>query len=359
MLSEIETAVMSVVRSGRYLHGPATKSFEESLSRQCGAKHVVGVSNGLDALRLIFRAYIENGKLKEGDEIIYPANTYIASILPLSEFGLTGVGVEPSEIDYNIDFQALKRTVTSKTKGVLLVHLYGNPCWDLPTARFLKENDILIIEDNAQAIGACAQSEGFNGRKETGGLGDAAAFSFYPTKNIGALGDAGAVATSDSSLAETIRALANYGSDRRYHNIYKGYNCRIDEIQAAALDVKLRHIDEITHRRQSIAETYNNEITNPLIIKPALLTDRRQVWHQYVIRTKNRDALRKFLADKGIETDIHYATPPHLQPCYLSEHKQHFPLTEQLANEIISLPIAGISKENVSQIANIINQYEQ
>lgn len=359
MLPEIEAAVAGVVRSGLYLRGPATARFEKQLADLCGASHAVGVSNGLDALRLIFRAYIENGRLKPGDEIIYPANTYIASILPLSEFGLIPRGVEPSELDFNLDLRDALRNLSPLTKGVLLVHLYGNPSWNSEAAEELHRRGILIIEDNAQAIGAVASSPGLTGVSTTGGLADAAAFSFYPTKNIGALGDAGAVVTSDSRLADTVRALANYGSDRRYHNIYRGYNCRIDEIQAAALSVKLSHLGEITRRRRETAMTYDHLIDNPVVTKPRIFSDRTQVFHQYVIRTPHRDSLRRFLDERGIATDIHYAVPPHLQPCYESSPLPSFPITERLASEIISLPVAGMSRESIRAVAENINNFPQ
>lgn len=357
MLPEIETAVSDVVRSGLYLRGPVTAHLEEQLRELTGGSEAVGVSNGLDALRLIFRGYMETGRLKPGDEIIYPANTYIASILPLSEFGLIARGVEPSELDFNLDMKDALSHVSDKTKGVLIVHLYGNPTWNLEAAEELRRRGVLIIEDNAQGIGAEAAEPGFNGRRTTGGLADAAAFSFYPTKNIGALGDAGAVVTSDPLLAAAVRALANYGSDRRYHNIYRGYNCRIDEIQAAALAVKLNHLDEITRRRRERASVYDRLITNPAIIKPRIFTDRRQVFHQYVVRTPQRDSLRQFLSERGVATDIHYAVPPHLQPCYENSQAVAYPLTERIASEIISLPIAGISDEQIRTVAETINQF--
>lgn len=356
--AELKEAASRVIDSGWYLHGPETESFERELSAFCGSgQPAIGVSNGLDALRLIFRGYIELGSLKAGDEVLVAANTYIASILPLLEFGLVPKLIEPSPLDFNIDFEKARQGITDKTKGVLLVHLYGNPAWDLDFARYCRDRGILLIEDNAQSIGAETNEEGLNGTKMTGNLADAAAFSFYPTKNLGALGDCGAVITSDRELGDAIKAIANYGSDYRYHNIYRGYNCRMDEIQAAMLRVKLRHLDRETSRRREVAACYEKEIDNPLILKPRIFTDRVQVWHQYPVHTTVRDSFRQYLKSNGIGSDIHYATPPHLQPCMKGLDTPQLPLTESLANTEVSLPIANVSVADAKQISQVINEF--
>ncbi|MCM1290785.1 MAG: DegT/DnrJ/EryC1/StrS family aminotransferase [Prevotella sp.] len=357
---ELEQAASRVIKSGRYLHGPETEGFEQELAELCGGGYAVGVSNGLDALRLIFRAYIESGHLQKGDEIIVPANTYIASILPLMEFGLTPVLVEPDNDDFCLDFGLADKFMGSRTKGVLLVHLYGNPCWNREIITRWKDAGMLIIEDNAQAIAAEAAQDGLHGSRMTGLLGDAAAFSFYPTKNLGGLGDGGAVLTCDKELAMTIKALANYGSDYRYHNIYCGYNCRLDEIQAAFLRVRLRCLSEDTERRRMVAETYSESIYNEAVKTPKIFEDRRQVWHQYPIHTIEpsiRQTLRNYLSDNGIGTDIHYATPPHLQPCMKNLHHKPLPLTESLAEREISLPIANITPDDARIISQYINKF--
>lgn len=354
---QLRSAADRVIESGRYLHGPETEGLENELSALCNTERCVAVSNGLDALRLIFRGYIELGRLKPGDEVIVPANTYIASVLPLTEFGLIPIMAEPDPYTHNIDFDKVDTLLTERTKAIIPVHLYGSPAWDSEMMRSLKEKGILVVEDNAQAIGAEAATPGFRGSRTTGGLGDAAAISFYPTKNIGALGDAGAVLTSDSELADMVTVLANYGADRRYHNITTGYNCRMDEIQAAFLRVKLSYLDDIITARNLAARAYDAVIDNPAVLKPLILPDEKQVWHQYVVTVENRDKFRSFLADKGIGTDIHYAVPPHLQPCYKENLKVSLPVAEKLADRIVSIPIAGISPEDSRIIGRIINDY--
>lgn len=351
-------AALRVIASGRYLHGPETEAFERELSESCGGAGIaIGCSNGLDAIRLILRAYIETGRLSEGDEVLIPANTYIASILPVSEFGLIPVPVEPDPRTMNLDFNEARCSLTDRTRAVMLVHLYGTPCWDSAFAAEARKRGILLIEDNAQAIGALAAEPGFNGTRSTGMLADAAAFSFYPTKNIGALGDAGAVMTADSELAAAVRALANYGSDTRYHNIYRGYNCRIDELQAAMLRVQLSRLDDITRRRGETAALYSSLIDNPDVKLPEIIEGTRQVWHQYVVRTPHRDAFRCHLQDRGIATDVHYAVPPHLQPCYKDRLGGPWPVTEALADTVVSLPIADITDESVHEIAEAVNSF--
>lgn len=348
---ELEQVCRRVIESGRFLHGEETSSFERELADSCGAKYCVSVSNGLDALRLSMRAWLALGKVSKGDEVIVSANTYVASILAISDAGLTPVLVEPDAQTMNLDPGLIEGVITPKTRAIMEVHLYGTPARHSAIKDIASMHNLLIIEDNAQSIGA--MEAGIH----TGNMGDVAAFSFYPTKNIGALGDAGAVTTNDEQLAGCIRALANYGSDRRYHNIYQGFNCRMDEIQAAMLRVKLRHLDKETMRRRDIALIYDSTITNAEVLKPAIIPDMKQVWHQYIIRCTRRDELRKFLLNHGIQTDIHYATPPHKQPCFSRLAHGPLPLTEQMAEEVISLPIATISNEEAQYISEILNRF--
>lgn len=357
-VSELEEAAVNVIRSGWYLRGEQTEMLETDLSHICGTNYCVAVSNGLDALRLMFRAYIELGYLKPGDEVIYPANTYIASVLPITEFGLVPVPVEPSVVDFNLDFSKLDKAVTPRTKAILLVHLYGNPCWNETILKRLHSQGILIFEDNAQAIGAETAEDGLFMTRTTGGLGDCAAISFYPSKNIGALGDAGAVTTKNPEVANMVRTLANYGSRRRYHNDYCGYNCRMDEIQAAMLRVKLKRITQINNRRREMASLYDTIISNPVIENPQIFNDRRQVWHQYVILSTNRNELQEYLSKNGIGTEIHYPVPVHKQACY----RKYFgpvslPVTDRLAEMVLSLPIANVSRSDVEYVAEVINAF--
>lgn len=350
----IAAALADVARSGRYLNGPRAAAFETMLAEGCGAAHCVAVSNGLDALRLIFKAYILTGRLRPGDAVVVPANTYIASVLPLTELGLRPVWTEPDPLSMNLDWEAAERTVDADPliKAILTVHLYGAPAWDDAVARRLADRGLLLVEDNAQAIGARTASGA-----RTGALGHAAAFSFYPTKNIGALGDAGAVATSDASLAAAVRALANYGSDRRYHNIYCGLNCRMDETQAAVLALKLRALGAVSAARRERAALYQTLITNPLVVRPQWHPG--AVWHQYVVRVEERDRFRRFLAHHGVETDIHYATPPHLQPCYAGSAPARgaLPVTERIANTAVSLPVASASLSEVAAVSRLVNAW--
>lgn len=356
---KLKDAACKVIESGRYLHGEQTELFEQEVAAKCEVKHCIAVSNGLDALKLILRAYKELGYLHDGDKVIVPANTFIASVLSISDNNLTPVLCEPSPVTMNLDDEKIEQLIDDKVKAIMPVHLYGTPCWSEKLKRISEEHQLLIIEDNAQAIGAKSMICGLNGTFSTGGLGHASGISFYPTKNLGGLGDAGAVLTNDAQLAKTVKALANYGSDRRYHNIYKGYNCRIDEIQAAMLRVKLSALDEETVRRNTIAKTYNEHINNSLVTTPNIFGDMVQVWHQYVVRVENRDKFRKFLSENGVQTDIHYATPPHLQPCYNDLKCNSLPMAERMANEVVSLPIAHpITVADAIEISNIINNFE-
>lgn len=357
-IDEIKKAALEVIESGRYIGGEQVEALEYDLSQLTGAPFAIGVSNGLDALRLIFRGYVELGKLQPGDEVIVPANTYIASVLAVTDTGLKPVFVEPDPTTLNLDSNKVEEALTPRTRAILTVHLYGRAAWDATLADIARRHRLIVVEDNAQAIGAQSPVPGLFGGNMTGALGHAAAFSFYPTKNIGALGDAGAVTTHDSALASAVSALRNYGSDRRYHNIYAGLNCRLDPIQAAMLRVKMRHIDgEIAHRRR-LASIYSRRITNPKVILPRIDTPDLAVWHQYVVRVADRDAFRQYLSDHRIGSDIHYATPPHLQPCYSSYASLSLPITCRLADEVVSLPISSCTTaDDAVEIADIINNF--
>lgn len=348
---ELIEACTRVIDSGWFLHGPETRAFEAELAASCGAKHAVAVSNGLDALRLTLRAWIRLGAMKPGDEVIVAANTYVASVLAITDAGLSPRLVEPDPASFNLDPARVEEAITSRTRAIMEVHLYGLPCDHSSISDIAQRHGLLIIEDNAQAIGATAHG------RATGALGDAAAFSFYPTKNIGALGDAGAVTTSDSALASAVRALANYGSDRRYHNIYEGFNCRMDEMQAAMLRVKLRHMEEECLIRENTAHVYSSTICHKAVITPTVSPGMRHVWHQYVVRVKDRDSFRRYLQEQGVPTDVHYAVPPHMQPCYHDRFSSPLPLTEQLAAEVVSLPIAEMPTGTAREIALIINNF--
>lgn len=359
-VEELKAAANAVIESGRFLHGPETEKLEQEIASLCQVSHCVTVSNGLDALRLILRAYIELGHLEPGDKVIVPANTYIASVLAITDNGLVPVLCDVNLNTMNLDASLIDNLMDSRVKAVMPVHLYGTPCCDQMLLDAVAKYKLLMIEDNAQAVGAKAACNGLNGTQMTGGLGHAAGISFYPTKNLGALGDGGAVTTNDDKLAQTVRALANYGSLRRYHNIYCGLNCRLDEIQAAMLRVKLRHFERENAVRRDVAATYAEHITHRLVVTPTIFNGMQQVWHQYVIRVTcgERDMMRAYLQEQGVGTDIHYATPPHLQHCYRNLAHAPLPLTEQLSGEIVSLPIAApINPASAIEIANIINHF--
>lgn len=351
--AEIEDSLLRVFRSGWYLLGSEVKTFEKNLSSYIGTPNAIGVANGLDALRLIFRAYIELGVMSEGDEVIVPSNTYIASILAISDNGLVPVLCEPDLETYNIDVNNIENLITSKTKAILIVHLYGRAVFSEKLVQLAKKYELKIVEDNAQAIGA-----EWNGIK-TGKLGDAAGFSFYPGKNLGALGDGGAVTCNDVELANTIRALANYGSNQKYVNTYQGLNSRLDEIQAAVLDVKMKYLDDENNIRRRIAKRYNKEITNSKIILPAAPQDGGEhVWHVYVLRCQERDLLQQFLMGHGIQSLIHYPIPPHKQKAYASLNNLIFPISEKVHNEVLSLPLSPVVTEaEVSYVIEILNKF--
>lgn len=350
---EIEEKLIKVFRSGWYLMGEEVKNFENNLANYIGAKHAIGVANGLDALRLIFRAYIELGVMKAGDEVIVPANTYIASILALSDNGLVPVLVEPDDTTFNLDITKIEDVITPKTKAILIVHLQGRIVFSEELKSIAAKHNLKIVEDNAQAIGATWQGI------KSGNLGNAAGFSFYPGKNLGALGDAGAVTTNDDELAKAIRAIANYGSNQKYVNIYKGLNSRLDEIQAAILDVKLKYIDQENEARRKIAKRFISEIKNPKITLPENPQDEEEhVWHVFVIRTKERDALQNYLKEKGIQTIIHYPIPPHKQQAYKEMNDLSFPISEEMHNEVLSLPISSVlTDDEVNEIINVVNLF--
>lgn len=351
---QIRQAVMRVMDSGRYIGGVENTRFEEALARSCGASYCVGTANGLDALRLILRGCIELGRMKPGDEIIVPANTYIATVLAVSDCGLTPVFAEPDPRTLNIDTARLADYVTPRTRAILTVHLYGRICYDSAMQKVADDNGLLIIEDNAQAIGASLAGMD----KRSGALGYAAAFSFYPTKNIGALGDAGAVTTDDAALADAVRALGNYGSDRRYHNIYRGVNSRLDPMQAAILGEKLPFVDRENAIRRENAAVYEREITNPAVIKPLYTNDNSCVWHQYVVLTDDRDGFRRHMSDHGVETDINYPLSPFDQPCYTEEYNPDCPIARRLARTVVSLPVSRCtSASDAARIAAIVNSY--
>lgn len=351
-MPQIDEAVLRVVHSGRYIGGREVTEFERELAAMTGTGYAVGVSNGLDALRLIFRAYMEMGVMKPGDEVIVPSNTYIASVLAVTDCGLVPVFAEPDLSTLNMDAANAARCVTRRTRAIMPVHLYGRVCPADGMTELAARHSLRIIEDNAQAIGAS------HGGVMTGAMGDAAAFSFYPTKNVGALGDAGAVTTSDGELAATIGALRNYGSDCQYHNLYAGLNCRLDPVQAAIIRVKLPFADYENECRRELAGIYDRCIDNPAVIKPLMPDEAAaHVWHQYVVRVSDRDSFRRYLSDLGVETAVHYPTPMHHQPCYEKEFGHlHLPIAELLAREVVSLPVTRCtSASDAREISAIIN----
>lgn len=355
---QITEAVNRVIESGRYIGGDELERFETIMKEITGTTCVVPTGNGLDALTLILEGYKATGRLKEGDEIIIPANTYIASFMAVWRAGLKPVPVDAGPLTMNIDFSKIASAITPSTKAIMTVHLYGLSAFDPILNDLREQRGLIVIEDCAQAIGAKSRTGG-PVSNVAGGLGDAAAFSFYPTKNIGALGDGGAVTTSDRKLADAVRALANYGSDKRYHNIYKGVNSRLDAIQASVLNVKLSHLDEITERRIKRAETYNRLIDNPDITLPTFTADGAHVYHQYVVRTAKRENLRRFLHDNGIETDCHYIVAAIDQPCCSGEFKGEFKVTREIAATCVSLPIGDhLSESQIKEIARAVNRFK-
>lgn len=351
--AEISEAVQRVVNSGWYLQGAEVKRFEENYAKYIGTQHCVGVANGLDALIWIYRAYIELGVMQPGDEVIVPANTYIASILALTENGLVPVLVEPRLDTLEIDDRLIESHITSRTRSILLVHLYGRCAYTDEIGRLCKKYNLKLVEDNAQAHGCC-----FADGRRTGSLGDAAGHSFYPGKNLGALGDGGAVTCNDKVVADTIRALANYGSQRKYVFKYTGRNSRLDEIQAAVLDVKLKYLDKDNEHRKAIAKIYDEGIKNPKITLPARLGDQQNVYHIYPVLCDQRDSLQAYLEQHGVQTIIHYPIPPHKQECYRQWNHLSLPVTEQIHQQELSLPMSqAMTQEEAQEVVRIINAY--
>lgn len=354
---ELKDACARVIDSGWYIMGKELESFEQNFSDYCGAKYTVGVANGLDALTLVLRAWKELGKLKAGDEVIVQANTYIASILAITENDLVPVFVEPDANTYNLSIEGIKSAITDKTKVILPVHLYGQISPMPEIMAIAQQHGLLVLEDCAQSHGASIEG------KKAGNWGDAAGFSFYPGKNLGALGDAGAITTNDDELAKTLQALRNYGSHQKYLNLYQGVNSRLDEIQAAMLNVKLKYLDNETLIRQKVALTYLENINNPLIKLPLTAHEYRNnqqshVWHLFVIATKHRDLLQKHLTENGIQTLIHYPIPPHKQQAY-SQYKQlSLPITEKIHNEVLSIPIGPtMTNEEIFKVIEACNSF--
>jgi len=355
---EMKQAAAEVIDSGWYLMGQKLEQFENHLAEYIGVKHAVGVGNGLDALRLILRGYMKMGILQKGDEVIVPANTYIASILAITDNDLKPVLVEPDIRTFNLDISKIEQHITSRTKAIMVVHLYGQICWSEELENIAQRHNLKIIEDNAQAIGAECKEQ------KSGGLGDAAGNSFYPGKNLGALGDAGAVTTNDETLAKIVRALGNYGSHKKYHNYYQGLNSRMDELQAAFLSIKLKYLDEENQRRREIAQYYCDNITNDKIIIPNQSTNQPinqsldHVWHLFVIRQPQRDKLQEYLKEQGIQTMIHYPIPPHKQKANKAWNELNYPITEKIHDEVLSLSISMVLKdEEVEKVVNALNSF--
>lgn len=348
-----EQKLASISDKGWYILGDEVKNFERDFSGWCGAKYTVGVGNGLDALVLIFRAYIELGKLQKGDEVLVPANTYIASILAVLQAGLVPVLVEPDPQTYNIDPDLAIASLTPKTKAILAVHLYGQLCDMNALGRIAQDHNLLLVEDAAQAHGA-KNTEG----AMAGNLGDAAGFSFYPGKNLGALGDAGAVTTNDTALAEMVSVLRNYGSHEKYYNEHIGCNSRLDELQAAFLSVKLPQVEAENERRKIVANRYLSEIDNPKITLPLYNGGLHHAFHLFVIRCDGREDLQRYLAGNGIQTLIHYPVPPHQQKALPDWNDLSFPVTEKIHREVLSLPMSPVLEtDEITQVIKVLNRY--
>jgi len=351
---ELVDACTRVIDSGWYIGGSELKQFEQQFASYCGTKYAIGVANGLDALILTMRAWKELGKLKEGDEVIVPSNTYIASILAISANNLTPILVEPCIDSFNIDPKKIEAAITVRTKAILPVHLYGQLA-DMPAIMDIaKHHELLVLEDSAQAHGASIDG------KRAGSWGDASGFSFYPGKNLGALGDAGAITSSDEELAHTLRALRNYGSHEKYKNLFQGVNSRLDEIQAAMLNVKLNHLeDEIVHRRK-VAKAYLEGINNKVIMLPTKKNDSAHVWHVFVVRCEKREALQRYLADNGVQTLIHYPIPPHKQQAYADWNELSYPTSEKIHNEVLSLPIGPtLNNADINKVIMLCNSFKR
>lgn len=354
--AELIEACTRVLDSGWYIGGQELEKFEQHFAQYCGAEFAIGVANGLDALILTLRAWKELGKLQDGDEVIVPANTYIASILAITANNLTPVLVEPDEQSLNISPAAIQAAITAKTKVILPVHLYGQLA-DMPSIlQIAQQYNLLVLEDSAQAHGA--QIDG----KKAGSWGDASGFSFYPGKNLGALGDAGAITTNDAELAQTLKALRNYGSHEKYKNLFSGVNSRLDEIQAAILDVKLKYLDQEMEKRRQIASLYLNQIQNPYIVLPLIQVDAsanlQHVWHLFVIQSEYREELQNYLKDNGVQTLIHYPIPPHKQQAYQAWNDLSFPITERIHAQVLSLPMGPTqTEEETLKVIELCNAF--
>ncbi|ARQ45825.1 DegT/DnrJ/EryC1/StrS family aminotransferase [Oxalobacter formigenes] len=346
---EINHEIKNILDCGWYLQGKYNDIFAENFSNFCGSQYALGVANGLDALNLIIKAY----GFGSNDEIIVPANTYIASILAIVQNGCIPVLVEPDIKTYNIDPDLIEKKITNRTKAIMVVHLYGQAVQMEKIWSLAEKYNLKIIEDSAQAHGAIYKG------KRTGNLGDASGFSFYPGKNLGCLGDGGAITTNDKALYQKISALANYGSDYKYHHIYKGVNSRLDEIQAAVLNVKLKHLDADNEKRRTIANYYIDNIKNYKIILPLSYTSESHVWHVFPVRVPNREQFQSYLAKNGIETLIHYPTAPHHQGCFKEWHHLSLPITEKIHREIISLPVSPVmTKDEIDKVIELVNDYD-
>jgi dTDP-4-amino-4,6-dideoxygalactose transaminase len=350
--TELLEAARRVIRSGWYIMGKELEAFEHSFAKYCHAKFCIGTGNGLDALRLILRAYIEMGLMEKGDEIIVPAHTFIASILAITENGLVPVLIEPNERTFNIDISKIEEKISAKTKAIIPVHLYGQPVDMDEILVIAHKYNLKVIEDAAQAHGALYKN------KKVGSIGDAAGFSFYPAKNLGALGDGGAITTNDAELAKIVRSLSNYGSEKKYHNHYKGINSRLDEIQAALLSVKLKYLDEDNTLRQKVGESYLTGIKNPAIQLPGTAEDRTHVWHLFVVTVEDREHFRTYLSEQQIQTGIHYPIPPQRQKGFPEFHGLSLPITQRLHRKVVSLPISPlIQPKEVNQVIEVCNNY--
>jgi dTDP-4-amino-4,6-dideoxygalactose transaminase len=365
---ELSEAINRVVKKGWFLLGEETSAFEAEYGSFTGTRHCIGVANGLDALRIILRAYMEMGIMAEGDEIIVPANTYIASILAITENRLKPILVEPDILNYNIDFSLIERLITPRTKAIMIVHLYGRSAWSERLEEIASKFRLRIIEDNAQAAGAYKWLDGNPGPlQRTGSLGDAAGHSFYPGKNLGALGDGGAITTNNSDLAAIVRSIANYGSSKKYVCDFRGLNSRLDEIQSAVLRVKLCRLDSDNQRRRDLSQFYHSNISNENIKLPESTTGRNgsiseflgHVWHLFVIRTTYREKLQNYLAENGIQTLIHYPLAPHKQNAYREMNNLDLPVTEKIHNEVLSLPISQVmTEDDAGKVVEVMNKFK-
>jgi dTDP-4-amino-4,6-dideoxygalactose transaminase len=354
---EIQQAIADVVASGWYVLGKMVDQFESEFAQFCGSKHAIGVASGLDALILIFEAYKCLGILKAGDAVVVPANTYIASILAITRAGLTPILVEPDPNTYNLDPSLIEASITPQTKAILVVHLYGRLCDMAPIYTIAEKHKLKIIEDAAQAHGALDLTG-----NRSGNLGDASGFSFYPGKNLGCLGDGGAVTTNDDALAACIQALRNYGSTKKYYNLYQGFNSRLDEMQAAILLVKLRCLDEDNAKRRELAQHYCEQLSSKQLIVPQFPSQQplSHVWHLFTIRTQHRDQLQDYLSKNGIQTMVHYPVPTHQQDAYLDMRCYNLPITESIHNEILSLPMSPrLDEKDIDAVIYYVNEFKR